>query len=113
MSEGREEWNRTFGGRSWDKCYSVAETEDGGFVMSGSTRLMEDGGSDVWLIKTDAQGNSQWKRLFDGSENDDVFSVQQTADGGYVMAGLSEPRDGEASDLLLIKTDPDGKVSPR
>ena len=112
-SEGREEWNRTFGGRSWDKCYSVAETEDGGFVMSGSTRLMEDGGSDVWLIKTDAQGNSQWKRLFDGSENDDVFSVQQTADGGYVMAGLSEPRDGEASDLLLIKTDPDGKVSPR
>lgn len=110
--EGREEWNRTFGGRSWDKCYSVAETEDGGFVLSGSTRLMADGGSDVWLIKTDQHGKSQWKRLFHGSKNDEVFSVEQTADGGYVMAGLSEALDGEASDLLLIKTDPNGSVPP-
>ncbi len=110
--EGREEWNRTFGGRSWDKCYAVDQTSDGGFVLTGSTQLMEDRGSDVWLIKTDSQGISQWKRLFDASDSDDVYSVHQTTDGGYVITGFTESAVEGASDLLLIKTDPGGNVPP-
>lgn len=109
-AKGNEQWNRTFG---WvgepEAAYSVAQTEDGGYILGGfklSQRLMGNN-YDAWVIKTDASGNEQWNRIFGGPNEDFVSSVQQTSDGGYIFAGYTN-RAGDL-DTWIIKTDSNGK----
>ena len=89
-----EEWNKTFGGTSGDGARSVQQTVDGGYILAGRTESYSAGSDDfwltcdVWLIKTDAKGNKQWDKTFGRTGYDDeAYSVQQTADGGYILAG--------------------------
>ncbi|MCW3135441.1 MAG: hypothetical protein N2V77_00645, partial [Canidatus Methanoxibalbensis ujae] len=82
-----EEWNRTFGGSSLDWGNSVQQTSDGGYVIAGETYSYGAGGDDVWLIKTDLYGNKEGDKTFGGSHEDYGWSVQQTSDGGYIIAG--------------------------
>jgi len=78
------------------------------------------GGSDAWLIKLDAEGelDPRWPdqetnpRTFGGTGNDAAFSVQQTADGGYIVAGVTEWTDIPTADALLIKLDAEGELDP-
>jgi hypothetical protein len=86
-ADGNKLWDRTFGGRGSDYGYSVQQTSDGGFIMVGDTASFGAGWADVWLIKTDANGNKQWDRTFGGSGLDSGSSVQQTSDGGFILVG--------------------------
>jgi len=100
-------FQKTFGGNQSTFGYSVQQTTDGGYIMTGLTSFGA-GNEDVYLIKTDSHGNTLWKKTYGGIDSDCGFSVQQTADGGYIIVGYSESFTGGTSDVYLIKSDANG-----
>jgi hypothetical protein len=121
-SNGNKQWDKTFGGTDWDTAESVQETSDGGYILAGYTKSYGAGGSDFWLIKTYSNGNKQWDKTFGETDDDYAYSVQQTSDGGYILAGVMEPHSeppapiatsmspcgAGSSDVWLVKTDSEG-----
>ena len=106
---GLEVWSQTFGGSFWDSAYSTQETESGGFIIVGGTDSFGSGGNDVWLIKTDSQGDEEWNQTFGGSEWETGFSVQETVNGGYIITGGTTSFGNGDRDVWLIKTNPMGE----
>jgi len=103
-------WVRTFGGKYSEQAYSVQETSDGGYIVAGYTWSFGVGDEDVYLIKIDINGNMEWSWTFGSEKIDSADLVKQTSDGGYVVVGITEERNGTEWDGYIIKTDKDGRM---
>ncbi len=107
-SAGIEQWSRTYGGTENDEGWCVQGTDDDGYIVTGFTASQGAGGCDVYLLKTDSAGIEQWSRAFGQTYEDRGSCVRQTADHGYVIAGLTEGLTLGEDNAWLIKTDSDG-----
>jgi len=101
-SSGNKEWERTYGGTESDGINSVQQTPDGGFVFGGTTHSYTPQGS-IYLVKTNADGNKQWERVFGGPTWYYGYSVDVTQDGGFVVTGPCGYQD-----VYVVKTDAHG-----
>ena len=105
-AQAQNYWEKTFGGGGYERGYSVQQTTDGGFIIVGHTSSFGAGSSDVYLIKTDVDGNELWSKTFGGSGGDAGKSVQQTTDGGYIIAGYANYNETD-SEVYLIYYKPE------
>ncbi|MFN0276150.1 MAG: MopE-related protein [Chitinophagales bacterium] len=125
-SMGNIQWDNTIGGLLEENLNSMQETNDGGFILGGSSSSdisgdkTEDskGGSDYWLLKLNSEGEIQWQKTIGGNNYDELQYVQQTYDNGYFIAGLSlsgisgdktEGSEGTAG-YWVLKLDNDGEI---
>ena len=107
---GNELWNKSFGGPDDDIGYSVQQTTDGGYIVVGSIEYSNLSYCNVYLIKTDGNGNELWNKTFGGVINSYGYSAKQTTDGGFIIAGKTRIQrvSSEDYDVYLIKTDGNG-----
>ncbi|MGQ9856230.1 MAG: hypothetical protein ACUVQF_05790 [Fervidobacterium sp.] len=119
------QWQKTLGGNDHDYAYSIEQTADGGYIVAGAT-LSNDGdvkgnhGSythDMWVVKLDASGNIKWQKFLGGTSDDYAYSIQQTSDGGYIVAGYTSSNNGDVTgnhgyeDMWVVKLDGTGNIA--
>ncbi|MBW6483758.1 MAG: T9SS type A sorting domain-containing protein [Vicingaceae bacterium] len=98
------EWEKSYGGSGFEFLYSMQKTADGGYILAGSSVSNDgdltnnQGAGDYWIVKIDSIGTLEWQKSYGGSEHDEAYSVQQTTDGGYIVAGMSNSNDGDIND---------------
>jgi hypothetical protein len=104
---GSEQWNETFAvPKPYNAC-SVWQNPDGGYILTSGTDLYGAGGTDAWVIKTDVNGKQEWNKTFESDCFDKVYSIEQTHDGGYLLAG-SKGSSETGYCACLVKTDANG-----
>ncbi|UCG30050.1 MAG: hypothetical protein JSV53_11220 [candidate division WOR-3 bacterium] len=104
-SIGEAQWARTYGGSNDDRAYSARETTDGGYIIVGSTKSYGLGSPSIYLIKTNAIGDTIWTKTFAiSSMNNEGYSVEQTSDGGYIVGGST------VNHMVMIKTHGNGET---
>jgi hypothetical protein len=106
-------WQKALGGSGTDYAYSIQQTADGGYIVAGYTNSTDGdvnpatdpdgsgnhGGYDAWMVKLDGAGNITWQNALGGSGYDQAEFIQQTADGGYIVAGYSQSIDGDLTEV--------------
>jgi hypothetical protein len=122
-SSGNTSWIKDIGGSSSDAFCSVAQTSDGGFIVTGNSSstdisgVTNNGSIDGFFVKFDSSGNTSWIKDIGGSGSDIFYSVAQTSDGGYIAAGwssstnISGVTNNGGDDAFLVKFDSSGNTS--
>jgi hypothetical protein len=121
-TDGVIQWQKCFGGANQDEFYSAQQTADGGYIAGGYTTSNSGdvsgnhGYRDAWVVRTDSLGNLQWQKCLGGSGAEEARQVQRTCDGGYILAGFTNSKDGDVStnhgsaDGWVVKLDSSGVV---
>mgnify|MGYP000980357507 CR=1 FL=1 len=121
-SSGDIEWQKCLGGTDWDKAYSIQQTSDGGFIVSGYIGSNDGdvsgnhGYDDAWVVKLNSSGDIEWQKCLGGTDNDFANSIQQSNDGGFIVAGFKESNESDMSgnhgaiDALVVKLNSSGDI---
>lgn len=107
---GYTQWVKTFGGPDSDYARGFCPTPDGGYLFIGSTKSYGAGNKDIWAIKTNTNGDTQWTRTYGGINADEGFGVAPTRDGGYAIGGMTSSYGLGSYDLYVIKITSTGAV---
>lgn len=135
-ARGQELWQRTIGGSGQEKLLSIAQTKDGGYILGGSSSSDKSevdekgvvdkygkkensrGNLDYWVVKLDSKGEIEWDKTIGGKYVDELKSIEQTKDGGFILGGYSNsPESGDKSqknfglgDYWIVKIDKEGNI---
>lgn len=116
-ADGAIQWQKACGGSSSEYVGEVRQTNDGGYIAAGSTSSYGAGNTDVLVLKFDANGNIKWKKTYGKSAADWAYSIQQTSDGGYIVAGFTSSfgvvingKKTEIPDAWILKLDASGNI---
>jgi len=107
-SGGNKVWFKHYGGINDDSAYSIQQTSDGDYIVAGYTGSYTYGGNDFAIYKLDSSGNKVWFKHYGGSESDYGYPIQQTSDGGYIVAGVTESFTYGSEDFAIYKLDSSG-----
>ncbi|MEO0210425.1 MAG: hypothetical protein ABIN66_01065, partial [candidate division WOR-3 bacterium] len=102
---------KTYGGTSGDYAYSITQTSDGGYAVAGRTESFGAGSWDFLVLKLNPDGSLAWARTFGGTIDDYAYSITQTSDGGYAVAGYTTSFGAGNVDFLVLKLNPDGSLA--
>jgi hypothetical protein len=124
-SKGEIAWQNTFGGIYNDELRSIVATEDGGFLLGGSSNSPDSGNklqknlgqSDYWIVKLDEKGQEQWQKTIGGKGDDQLALLTETSDGNYILGGNSNSESGDdkrstnesGTDFWILKIDKETK----
>jgi serine/threonine protein kinase len=106
---GEKQWDKTFGGSSFDEANSIIQTNEGGYLVAGQTYSKGAGNADGWLIKLNSKGEKQWDKTFGGTKYDHLKSIIQTNEGGYLVVGQTGSKGAGSSDGWLVKLNSKGE----
>jgi hypothetical protein len=119
---GSLQWKKCFGGTGTDGSISIKQTIDGGYIVAAYSNSINGdvtgnhGGGDFWIVKLDIGGSIQWQKCLGGTHHEDIWSIVQTTDGGYIVAGWSYSNDGDVygnhgfQDYLIFKLNSTGSI---
>jgi len=110
LSAGAEQWAKTYGDSNEDRVCSVQKTEDGGYIIAGSTSSFSAGENDLWLLKFDSNSDISWQKTYGGSGNDYAADIQQVQQGGYIVVGTTYSFGAGGSDIWVLRLDGDGDI---
>lgn len=120
--KGEIEWQRCLGGSDDEYAESIQQTTDGGYIVGGRTYSNDGnvtgnhGNDDAWVVKLDKEGKIEWQKSLGGSNSDQVQSIRQTTDGGYIVGANTKSNDGDVIgnhgnvDFWIVKLDSQGKI---
>jgi hypothetical protein len=121
-SSGEFEWQKSLGGSDWEEAQSILQTTDEGYIIAGYSDSNDGdvsgnhGAGDYWIVKLTSTGEIEWQKSLGGSSADEANSIQQTTDGGYIIAGSSKSNNGDVSgnhgdyDYWIVKVTPTGEI---
>lgn len=123
-ANGDVQWKKCFGGSDEDNGKHIIQTPDGGFLFVGTTKSNDfdvtghhnTANEDAWAVKTDANGNVQWKKCYGGTAGDEFRYVKSTPDGGYIAIGVTGSTDGDVTqnhggiDYWVVKLNSSGII---
>jgi len=109
QSDGSLDWYETYGGSDYDGARSIQQVADGGYIVAGDTRSFGAGWSDAYILKLKSDGSLDWEKTYGGSGYDEAYSIQQVADGGYIVAGETDSF-GNSGDAYILKLQSDGSL---
>ena len=109
-SAGDVEWQKTYGGDKSDSVSFIQQRGDGGYIVAGETGSSGAGEIDIWFLKLSSDGDIEWQKTYGGDKSDSVSFIQQTGDGGYIIAGSTGSFGAEGSDFWILKLSSDGDI---
>ncbi len=104
------QWTRTVGGTELDEATSIIQTTDGGFAITGYTYSFGAGATDIYVVKLDSNGTLLWTRTIGGIEWEDAYTIIQTSDGGFAIAGSTDSFGAGGGDTYIVKLDAGGML---
>ena len=109
-NSGTTQWARTYGGENEDMACSIQQTGDGGYIVSGDTQSFGAPFRDNWVLKLSSDGSIEWQKSYVGVQYNKAYSVQQTIDGGFIVAGYVGNPSSLPNSVLLLKLSSDGSI---
>lgn len=125
-ANGTPEWQKTIGGKYFDELKSIEQTIDGGYILGGYSNSPISGDKtadnfglgDYWIVKLDETGNISWQKTIGGDKDDNLFTLIQTKDKGYLLGGNSNSNatnskkkgNGKGTDFWIVKLDESGEI---